>query len=136
MSRQTKIAIGKYLTLCIVPILLYACTNDHAYDISFCTKLTEDISCANDRNNFRAGDRVYAMVESEKPFTEKVIISTLYIVGRIKRGEISTQKWTINPGDNYAYDYVDFVEQSQGTYEFEFTNESGDVLASEKIEIQ
>jgi hypothetical protein len=94
------------------------------------------MNCENDRNIFLVGDRVYAMVESEKPFEEKVIISTLYIVGRIKRAEISRQEWTINAGDNYVYDYTDFSERSEGTYEFEFTNESGDILASERIEVQ
>ena len=110
------------------------CSNPKEYSIDFCINLNSDIECEPSMTVFNAGDRVYVLFECNQPFTEKVITGNFYYIDQTEKIPLGSQNWTINPGDSYAYDDVVFTET--GTYEFEFLNNKGEVLARNKLEIK
>jgi len=123
----------------IIYILLAAsvftgCTYPKEYPIDFCTNLNAETKCDSNENTFNVGDRVYVLFECNQPFVEKIVTGKFYAIENSNKILLGSQDWNINPGDSYAYDYVDFTET--GTYEFEFLNKQGEVLAKNKLEIK
>ncbi len=114
--------------------ILTCCTIPREYTLYFCTNLNSDIRCEPSTTIFNTGARVYVLFECNQQFIEKTITGKIYYIEKSTKIEIDSQNWTINPGDSYACDFIDFTEP--GTYEFEFLNENGVVLANKRLEIK
>lgn len=125
----------KHIIILVITILtIYSCSEPKEYSIDFCANLNSDIECEPSQTIFNTGSRVYVLFECNQPFSEKRVTGNFYYIDQTEKISLGSQDWKINPGDSYAYDYVDFTEK--GVYEFEFLNENRQVLASKKLEIK
>jgi len=122
------------LYLIIIAWVFTSCSIPKEYTIDFCTNLNSEIECEPSSNSFEVGDRVYVLFECNLPFVEKKITGNFYAIEESNKIPLDSQDWKINPGDSYAYDFVDFTES--GIYEFEFINERGEVLVKNKLVIK
>jgi hypothetical protein len=124
----------RLIILVIIGWTIYSCSVPKEYSIDFCTNLNSDIECEQSKTVFEPGNRVYILFECNQPFSEKKVTGNFYYIDKTEKISLGSQDWKINPGDSYAYDYVDFKEK--GVYEFEFLNENNEVLARKKLEIK
>ncbi len=123
----------KYRIGLLTLLIMISCTSQREYTLNFCTSLNKGIECEPSLTSFNVGDRVFVLFECNQPFIEKKVTGKFYYIEQNKKIELGSQGWTINPGDSYAYDYVDFTQP--GKYEFEFLNDKGEILASKKLEV-
>lgn len=124
------------LSLSILSGML-GCTPEPSYSLRFCDVEQVD-TCEPDENIFELGKKIYVKLSSEQRFETGKVTGTVFKLMNGKKVKMGSKEFDISPDERYIKQDIPFDEfgmQALGNFEVEFTDENGQPIAVEQLEI-
>lgn len=129
----------KLLLLIAAFSLNFGCTSEPTYTVSFCDQ-EEMSACPAEARQFTLGKRVYVKLDAEDDFgsIRKLTGTVFKLREGAEKYKMGSKDFEISPEQEFILQDIPFDEfgmQALGTFEIEFADENGQLIAVERLEI-